>query len=175
MINDGPKVFLFRKMDQGDKNLVEMLAKVIEEGKNKEKKYCGYMCIFFLSLSSAKSNVYFVPQFEPFNYKKSKTTSSFISLFHFMRSASDTDDNHEVLMAGRRYLSIQEFASAIPNHLLLGSLLEHLCFVYESNPARSRMLFKGMYWDEVTAGLKNNTYIHLYIVLLYLWQSLASV
>ncbi|XP_036937571.1 eukaryotic translation initiation factor 2-alpha kinase 1 isoform X1 [Acanthopagrus latus] len=55
---------------------------------------------------------------------------------------SDTDDNHEVLMAGRRYLSIQEFASAIPNHLLLGSLLEHLCFVYESNPARSRMLFK---------------------------------
>lgn len=46
-------------------------------------------------------------------------------------------------MAGRNYLSIQEFASAIPNHLLLGSLLEHLCFVYESNPARSRMLFKG--------------------------------
>uniref|UniRef100_H3D5R6 Eukaryotic translation initiation factor 2-alpha kinase 1 n=1 Tax=Tetraodon nigroviridis TaxID=99883 RepID=H3D5R6_TETNG len=34
------------------------------------------------------------------------------------------------------------FASAIPNHLLLGSLLEHLCFVYESNPTRSRMLFK---------------------------------
>ncbi|XP_051273712.1 eukaryotic translation initiation factor 2-alpha kinase 1 isoform X1 [Dicentrarchus labrax] len=55
---------------------------------------------------------------------------------------SDTDDNREVLMAGRHYLSIQEFASAIPNHLLLGSLLEHLCFVYESNPARSRMLFK---------------------------------
>ncbi|KAG8009052.1 Eukaryotic translation initiation factor 2-alpha kinase 1 [Nibea albiflora] len=55
---------------------------------------------------------------------------------------SDTDDNHEVLMAGRHYVSIQEFASAIPNHLLLGSLLEHLCFVYESNPARSRMLFK---------------------------------
>ncbi|XP_041671282.1 eukaryotic translation initiation factor 2-alpha kinase 1 isoform X3 [Cheilinus undulatus] len=46
------------------------------------------------------------------------------------------------MMAGRHYPSIQEFASAIPNHLLLGSLLEHLCFVYESNPARSRMLFK---------------------------------
>nr|BAM36387.1 heme-regulated initiation factor 2 alpha kinase [Oplegnathus fasciatus] len=55
---------------------------------------------------------------------------------------SDTDNNHEVWMAGRHYPSIQEFASAIPNHLLLGSLLEHLCFVYESNPARSRMLFK---------------------------------
>nr|XP_020471527.1 eukaryotic translation initiation factor 2-alpha kinase 1 isoform X1 [Monopterus albus] len=55
---------------------------------------------------------------------------------------SDTDNNREVLMAGRHYPSIQEFASAIPNHLLLGSLLEHLCFVYESNPARSRMLFK---------------------------------
>lgn len=55
---------------------------------------------------------------------------------------SDTDDNRELFMAGRSSLSIQEFASAIPNHLLLGSLLEHLCFVYESNPARSRMLFK---------------------------------
>lgn len=58
-------------------------------------------------------------------------------------SASDTSDNQEVLMAGRNYHSIHDFASAIPNHLLLGSLLEHLCFVYESNPARSRMLFKG--------------------------------
>ncbi|XP_054625191.1 eukaryotic translation initiation factor 2-alpha kinase 1 isoform X2 [Dunckerocampus dactyliophorus] len=55
---------------------------------------------------------------------------------------SDTDNHHEVLMAGRRYPSVQEFASAIPNHLLLGSLLEHLCFLYESNPARSRLLFK---------------------------------
>lgn len=54
----------------------------------------------------------------------------------------DTSDTDEVLVAGRHYPSIQEFASAIPNHLLLGSLLEHLCFVYESNPARSRMLFK---------------------------------
>ncbi|KAF7204743.1 eukaryotic translation initiation factor 2-alpha kinase 1 isoform X1 [Nothobranchius furzeri] len=55
---------------------------------------------------------------------------------------SDTENSGEVLMAGRHYSSIQEFASAIPNHLLLGSLLEHLCCVYESNPARSRMLFK---------------------------------
>ncbi|XP_028286657.1 eukaryotic translation initiation factor 2-alpha kinase 1 isoform X2 [Parambassis ranga] len=74
-------------MDLGEKNIVEMIAKVIEE-------------------------------------------------------ASDSDNNREVLMAGRHYPSIKEFASAIPNHLLLGSLLEHLCFVYESNPARSRMLFK---------------------------------
>ncbi|XP_037320438.2 eukaryotic translation initiation factor 2-alpha kinase 1 isoform X2 [Pungitius pungitius] len=59
---------------------------------------------------------------------------------HF--DTSDTDNNREVLMAGRRYPSVQEFASAIPNHLLLGSLLEHLCFVYESNPTRSRTLFK---------------------------------
>lgn len=46
-------------------------------------------------------------------------------------------------MTGKQYPSIQEFASAIPNHLLLGSLLEHLCFVYESDPTRSHMLFKG--------------------------------
>ncbi|XP_036428926.1 eukaryotic translation initiation factor 2-alpha kinase 1 isoform X2 [Colossoma macropomum] len=56
--------------------------------------------------------------------------------------ASDSDNNSRVLMAGRQYPSIQEFASAIPNHLLLGSLLEHLCFVYESDPTRSRLLFK---------------------------------
>uniref|UniRef100_A0A665WKH9 Eukaryotic translation initiation factor 2-alpha kinase 1 n=1 Tax=Echeneis naucrates TaxID=173247 RepID=A0A665WKH9_ECHNA len=55
---------------------------------------------------------------------------------------SDTDNDRELLIAGKHYPSIQEFASAIPNHLLLGSLLEHLCFVYESNPARSQMLFK---------------------------------
>ncbi|KAM9463291.1 eukaryotic translation initiation factor 2-alpha kinase 1 isoform 1-T1 [Clarias gariepinus] len=55
---------------------------------------------------------------------------------------SDSDNNYELLMAGKQYPSIKEFASAIPNHLLLGSLLEHLCFVYERDPAQSRMLFK---------------------------------
>ncbi|XP_029933430.1 eukaryotic translation initiation factor 2-alpha kinase 1 isoform X2 [Myripristis murdjan] len=57
---------------------------------------------------------------------------------------SDTDNHRELLMAGKHYPSVQEFASAIPNHLLLGSLLEHLCFVYETNPTRSRMLFKAI-------------------------------
>uniref|UniRef100_A0A8C8C338 Eukaryotic translation initiation factor 2-alpha kinase 1 n=1 Tax=Oncorhynchus tshawytscha TaxID=74940 RepID=A0A8C8C338_ONCTS len=50
----------------------------------------------------------------------------------------------EVLMAGKQYPSIQEFASAITNQLLLGSLLEHLCFVYERDPTRSHMLFKAI-------------------------------
>ncbi|XP_046888857.1 eukaryotic translation initiation factor 2-alpha kinase 1 isoform X2 [Hypomesus transpacificus] len=56
--------------------------------------------------------------------------------------ASDSSSNCEALIAGKQYPSIQEFASAIPNHLLLGSLLEHLCFVYERDPSRSHMLFK---------------------------------
>ncbi|XP_064179005.1 eukaryotic translation initiation factor 2-alpha kinase 1 isoform X1 [Anguilla rostrata] len=55
---------------------------------------------------------------------------------------SDSMGNSDVLVGGKQYTSIQEFASAIPNHLLLGSLLEHLCFVYEKNPHRSRLLFK---------------------------------
>ena len=46
-------------------------------------------------------------------------------------------------MAGKQYPSIQKFASSITNQLLLGSLLEHLCFVYERDPTRSHMLFKG--------------------------------
>ncbi|KPP65481.1 eukaryotic translation initiation factor 2-alpha kinase 1-like, partial [Scleropages formosus] len=56
--------------------------------------------------------------------------------------ASDAAENGEVLKAAKQYPSIQEFASAIPNHLLLGSLLEHLCCVYEKDPHRSRTLFK---------------------------------
>ncbi|KAJ8245968.1 hypothetical protein GJAV_G00262260 [Gymnothorax javanicus] len=55
---------------------------------------------------------------------------------------SDSVENSDVVAGGKQYTSIQEFASAIPNHLLLGSLLEHLCFVYEKNPHRSRLLFK---------------------------------
>ncbi|XP_029953217.1 eukaryotic translation initiation factor 2-alpha kinase 1 isoform X2 [Salarias fasciatus] len=60
----------------------------------------------------------------------------------FIEEASDAENNHEVLVAGRHSSSIQDFTSVIPNHLLFGSLLEHLCFLYESNPARSRTLFK---------------------------------
>ncbi|XP_061083269.1 eukaryotic translation initiation factor 2-alpha kinase 1 isoform X2 [Conger conger] len=55
---------------------------------------------------------------------------------------TDSLESSDVLVGGKQYTSIQEFASAIPNHLLLGSLLEHLCFVYEKNPHRSRLLFK---------------------------------
>lgn len=33
------------KMDLGDKNIVEMIAKVIEEGKATEEKCCGFMSI----------------------------------------------------------------------------------------------------------------------------------
>ncbi|XP_036811441.1 eukaryotic translation initiation factor 2-alpha kinase 1 [Oncorhynchus mykiss] len=47
-------------------------------------------------------------------------------------------------MAGKQYPSIQKFASSITNQLLLGSLLEHLCFVYERDPTRSHMLFKAI-------------------------------
>ncbi|XP_078274184.1 eukaryotic translation initiation factor 2-alpha kinase 1 isoform X2 [Rhinoraja longicauda] len=35
-----------------------------------------------------------------------------------------------------------DFTAAIPNQLLLVSLLEHLCFIYERNPRRSIVLFK---------------------------------
>ncbi|XP_048448768.1 eukaryotic translation initiation factor 2-alpha kinase 1-like [Rhincodon typus] len=37
---------------------------------------------------------------------------------------------------------LMDFTVAIPNQLLLVSLLEHLCFVYEKNPQRSMSLFK---------------------------------
>lgn len=114
-------------MDIGERNIVEIIAKVIEEGKTAVSEIYS---VNFTEQSAAFTSAYLI------------SFSVFFFLF-VLCLASDTDDNREVLMAGRHYPSIQEFASAIPNHLLLGSLLEHLCFVYESNPARSRMLFKG--------------------------------
>ncbi|XP_043567314.1 eukaryotic translation initiation factor 2-alpha kinase 1 [Chiloscyllium plagiosum] len=38
--------------------------------------------------------------------------------------------------------TLMDFTIAIPNQLLLVSLLEHLCFIYEKNPQRSMILFK---------------------------------
>lgn len=89
-------------------------------------------------------------------------------------------------MAGRSHLSIQEFASAIPNHLLLGSLLEHLCFVYESNPARSRMLFKGRQKETLSINdihfkscmlvfFKTLTNGNMYFLLAVIGQRLAAM
>ncbi|XP_031147119.1 eukaryotic translation initiation factor 2-alpha kinase 1 isoform X1 [Sander lucioperca] len=97
--------------------------------------------------SGSSSNFLAVRNLKPIKRHEVESNVSLLSVaseeddeVHF--DTSDTDNNREVFMAGKHYPSIQEFASAIPNHLLLGSLLEHLCFVYESNPARSRMLFK---------------------------------
>lgn len=39
-------------------------------------------------------------------------------------------------------VSLKTFAATIPNQLLLSSLLEHLCSVYEKNPQQSKCLFK---------------------------------
>lgn len=97
--------------------------------------------------SGSSSNLVLHRNLKPVRRQEADTSFSLLSLAteeddEVQFDTSDTDNNREVLMAGRTYPSIQEFASAIPNHLLLGSLLEHLCFVYESNPARSRTLFK---------------------------------
>ncbi|KAK2820797.1 hypothetical protein Q5P01_023756 [Channa striata] len=97
--------------------------------------------------SGSGSNVLVRRNLQPLRGREAESGVSLLSLASeedddVQFDTSDTDNNHEVLMAGRHYPSIQEFASAIPNHLLLGSLVEHLCFVYESNPARSRLLFK---------------------------------
>lgn len=97
--------------------------------------------------SGSSSNLLVLRNFKPIRRHEVDGTVSLRSLAseeddEVQFDTSDTDNNRDVLLAGKHYPSIQEFASAIPNHLLLGSLLEHLCFVYESNPARSRTLFK---------------------------------
>ncbi|KAK6476074.1 eukaryotic translation initiation factor 2-alpha kinase 1 isoform X1 [Huso huso] len=55
---------------------------------------------------------------------------------------SDFPDECEVVMGTKKYPSMAELSAAIPNQLLLGSLLEHLCSFYEKDPQRSRVLFK---------------------------------
>ncbi|XP_041073713.1 eukaryotic translation initiation factor 2-alpha kinase 1-like [Polyodon spathula] len=55
---------------------------------------------------------------------------------------SDSPDECEVVMGTKKYPSMVELTAVIPNQLLLGSLLEHLCCVYEKDPQRSRVLFK---------------------------------
>ncbi|XP_041829567.1 eukaryotic translation initiation factor 2-alpha kinase 1 isoform X2 [Melanotaenia boesemani] len=97
--------------------------------------------------SGSSSNLLVRRNLKPVRKQEIESNASLLSLAseeddEVQFDTSDSDNNREVLMASRHYPSIQEFASAIPNHLLLGSLLEHLCCVYESNPARSRMLFK---------------------------------
>ncbi|XP_041062094.1 eukaryotic translation initiation factor 2-alpha kinase 1 isoform X3 [Carcharodon carcharias] len=56
------------------------------------------------------------------------------------------DESDLVLECGldrnRTVPTLRDFTVAIPNQLLLVSLLEHLCFVYECNPQRSMSLFK---------------------------------
>lgn len=135
-------------MDLKEKNIAEIIAKVIEEGKT-----TNIVLIVELIWEFGNTFTFGTPALpqEDKVAMKSLFCAVFLSYYYYFNlectlaicSASDTDDSRELFMAGRSHLSIQEFASAIPNHLLLGSLLEHLCFVYESNPARSRMLFKG--------------------------------
>uniref|UniRef100_A0A8C5PU20 Eukaryotic translation initiation factor 2-alpha kinase 1 n=1 Tax=Leptobrachium leishanense TaxID=445787 RepID=A0A8C5PU20_9ANUR len=51
---------------------------------------------------------------------------------------SDSTSDRPVMNGRRRF----PIVSAIPNQLLLVSLVEHLCFVHEKNPQRSKYLFK---------------------------------
>ncbi|XP_033886603.3 eukaryotic translation initiation factor 2-alpha kinase 1-like [Acipenser ruthenus] len=55
---------------------------------------------------------------------------------------SDSPDECEVVMGTKKSPLLAELTAAIPNQLLLGSLLEHLCSIYEKDPQRSRALFK---------------------------------
>lgn len=55
---------------------------------------------------------------------------------------SDLLEGCDLVDCRREVPTLMDFTVAIPNQLLLASLLEHLCFVYERNPRRSTVLFK---------------------------------
>ncbi|XP_069066258.1 eukaryotic translation initiation factor 2-alpha kinase 1 isoform X2 [Pleurodeles waltl] len=56
--------------------------------------------------------------------------------------AFDESDSPSELPVIKGAPRLQTLSTAIPNQLLLVSLLEHLCYVHEQNPHRSRCLFK---------------------------------
>ncbi|XP_051968015.1 eukaryotic translation initiation factor 2-alpha kinase 1 [Xyrauchen texanus] len=80
----------------------------------------------------------FSSQYRGYRGGTSRLTEDDVQLF----DTSDSDNNCEVLLAGKQCPSFQEFSSAILNQLLRGSLLELLCFVYDSDPTHSHILFK---------------------------------
>lgn len=57
-------------------------------------------------------------------------------------AAFDESDSPSELPVIKGAPRLQTLFTAIPNQLLLVSLLEHLCYVHEQNPHRSRCLFK---------------------------------
>ncbi|XP_038675723.1 eukaryotic translation initiation factor 2-alpha kinase 1 isoform X1 [Scyliorhinus canicula] len=67
--------------------------------------------------------------------------------FSFPQEAPATFDESDLMQecgldCNRTVPTLMDFTVAIPNQLLLVSLLEHLCLVYEQNPQRSMSLFK---------------------------------
>ncbi|XP_059510046.1 eukaryotic translation initiation factor 2-alpha kinase 1 isoform X2 [Stegostoma tigrinum] len=61
-----------------------------------------------------------------------------------MKTRAETDlmQQRSLVDCNQAKTKLMDFTVAIPNQLLLVSLLEHLCFVYEKNPQRSMSLFK---------------------------------
>uniref|UniRef100_V9KJK6 Eukaryotic translation initiation factor 2-alpha kinase 1 n=1 Tax=Callorhinchus milii TaxID=7868 RepID=V9KJK6_CALMI len=55
---------------------------------------------------------------------------------------SDLSEELSLVKCNQRVPGLMDFTDVIPNQLLLVSLLEHLCFVYERCPERSICLFK---------------------------------
>uniref|UniRef100_UPI00398F514C eukaryotic translation initiation factor 2-alpha kinase 1 n=1 Tax=Pristiophorus japonicus TaxID=55135 RepID=UPI00398F514C len=55
---------------------------------------------------------------------------------------SDLSEEYSLVDCNRTVRTLVDFTADIPNQLLLVSLLEHLCFVYERNSQRSTSLFK---------------------------------
>ncbi|XP_051877099.1 eukaryotic translation initiation factor 2-alpha kinase 1 isoform X2 [Pristis pectinata] len=61
---------------------------------------------------------------------------------YFNCQESDLLEGYDLVDCRRTVPTLMDFMVAIPNQLLLVSLLEHLCYIYERNPRRSMVLFK---------------------------------
>ena len=61
----------------------------------------------------------------------------------FVIDNADDDGTADNTVVSDASLSMQALEGRVPNYLLLVSLLEHLCSLYEADPERSRKIFNG--------------------------------
>lgn len=60
-----------------------------------------------------------------------------------MLSLTDADLTDTYVPNNDPSTSVQALEGRVPNYLLLVSLLEHLCSLYESDPEKSKKIFNG--------------------------------
>lgn len=72
-----------------------------------------------------------------------KTTEHSTIINFIVFSFTDADLSDTFIASNDPSSSVQALEGRVPNYLLLVSLLEHLCSLYENDPEKSKKIFNG--------------------------------